>query len=94
MNPIWLSISESAGDGSADRGVTRILRSIDFLQIMPEKIFQRQKGLFMKNKSFKGINIDYTYTENEYKLFLVCCGIMIVLMIDVIAKAMGMGGIF
>lgn len=48
----------------------------------------------MKKTNYKGINIDFTYTENEYKLFLVCCGIMIVLMIDVIAKAYGLGGIF
>ena len=44
----------------------------------------------MKNR--KLFEIDYTYTENEYKLFLICCGIMIVLMIDCIAKACGIGG--
>lgn len=46
----------------------------------------------MKKTSFMGINIDFTYTENEYKLFLICVGIMIVLMIDVVAKACGIGG--
>ena len=47
----------------------------------------------MKKTSFMGIDIDFTYTENEYKLFLFACGVMAVLMIDCIAKACGMGGI-
>ena len=46
----------------------------------------------MKNR--KLFEIDYSYTDNEYKLFLVCVGIMIVLMIDVIAKSNGLGGLF
>ena len=48
----------------------------------------------MKKTNCNRINIDFSYTENEYKLFLICCGIMIVLMIDCIAKACGIGGIF